>query len=74
MIHILLSSPHPYIFFNPDLVTMTFLGFKVQLPAYDIVDPQTNEIIEEKIMEKLLYDGLRRNGVDLTEDFNELPR
>ena len=69
-----LFSPHPYIFFNPDNVTMTFLGFIVEPPNYDVVDRQTKEIIEKNIMDMDLFFGLRQNGVDLTEDFNVLPR
>ena len=67
-------SPHPYIFFNHDGETMTFLGFNIDLENGDLLDPQTGTTIEEAIIDKSLIVALSRNFVDLTEDFDTLPR
>ena len=42
-------SKHPYLFFNQDHTTMTFLGFSI-LPNGDLIDHETNEIIERDLM------------------------
>lgn len=53
---------------------MTFLGFIVQRPTYDIIDAQTKEVLERKIMSQLLFNGLILNGVNLNEQFDNLDR
>ena len=71
----IICSHHPYIFFNPDQVTMTFMGFVVRPPEFYVVDPQTNEVIvEESIMRSNLFEGLRLNQVNLSENFDALNR
>ena len=63
MIVLLLFSPHPYLFFNQDHITMTFLGFFIN-SAGDLVDPQRSETLEKGLMSKPLQNGLRAQGVD----------
>ena len=63
MIVLLLFSPHPYLFFNQDHITMTFLGFSIN-SAGDLVDPQSSETLEKGLMSKPLRNGLRAQGVD----------
>ncbi|PFX19443.1 E3 ubiquitin-protein ligase RNF213 [Stylophora pistillata] len=57
------SSPHPYLFFNQDHVTMTFLGFFINC-AGDLVDPQTRRTLEKGLMSKTLRIGLQAQRVD----------
>ena len=63
MIVLLLFSPHPYLFFNQDHITMNFLGFSIN-SAGDLVDPQSSETLEKGLMSKPLRNGLRAQGVD----------
>ena len=62
------SSIHPYIFFNPDHATLTFLGFRVD-PDGNLLDPQTEEIVKENLMSKHLRTGLHVQKVDFSTDF-----
>ncbi|XP_068759451.1 E3 ubiquitin-protein ligase rnf213-alpha-like isoform X4 [Montipora capricornis] len=59
------SSPHPYLFFNEDHITMTFLGFSINSNG-DLVDPQASTILDRGLMPKRLTNGLRAQGVDFT--------
>ena len=61
-------SPHPYIFFNPDHATMTFLGFQVDQNG-NLLDPKTKEIIKRNIMSRPLRTGLHVQKVDLDNNF-----
>ena len=45
--------PHPYIFFNEDRATATFVGFTVTDDG-DLLDPRTDIILEEGIVEEAL--------------------
>ena len=67
MIVILLYSPHPYLFFNQDHITMTFLGFFIN-SAGDLVDPQTSQTLEKGLMSKSLRSGLQAQRVDFAAD------
>ncbi|KAK7494871.1 hypothetical protein BaRGS_00013998, partial [Batillaria attramentaria] len=68
------SSPHPYIFFNPDEHSMTFLGFSIDAASGNLVDQQTGRVLEQGIMTRQLYQSLMLNRVPLTENFDVLPR
>uniref|UniRef100_A0A8C1YEU9 RING-type E3 ubiquitin transferase n=1 Tax=Cyprinus carpio TaxID=7962 RepID=A0A8C1YEU9_CYPCA len=71
------SEPHPYIFFNNDHVSMTFIGFHLQPNAQkkiDAIDPSTNRVIKKNIMTRELYEGLKLQGVPFNIDFDQLPR
>ncbi|KAL3881514.1 hypothetical protein ACJMK2_027946, partial [Sinanodonta woodiana] len=68
------NSPHPYIFFNPDGHTITFLGFNIERNTGNLIDQQTKRVIETAIMPQNLYDSLLCNGVPISEDFDSLPR
>ncbi|XP_071066939.1 E3 ubiquitin-protein ligase RNF213 isoform X2 [Dasypus novemcinctus] len=71
------SEPHPYIFFNRDHVSMTFIGFHLrpnQNGGMDAISPLTGEVIKGNIMTTHLYDGLRHQGVPFNVDFDRLPR
>ncbi|KAL3881507.1 hypothetical protein ACJMK2_027939 [Sinanodonta woodiana] len=68
------SSPHPYLFFNPDGHTITFLGFNIERSTGNLIDQQTKQVLETAILPKKLYDSLVRNRVPIQEDFDSLPR
>lgn len=53
---------------------MTFLGFNIDKRTGNLVDLQTKTILEEEIMGTQLFNGLRRNTVNLTENYDTLPR
>ena len=60
-------SPHPYIFFNKDGVSITFVGFTVTKEGH-LINPQNQKVIEKRIMPKSLYGGLKVNRVDFADD------
>ena len=62
-------SFHPYLFFNQDHVSVTFLGFKIT-PDGNLVDPKDNTVIERGLMTKQLRDGLTLQRVNFDEDYN----
>eukprot|EP00063_Salmo_salar_P083286 XP_014058121.1 PREDICTED: E3 ubiquitin-protein ligase RNF213-like isoform X2 [Salmo salar] len=71
------SEPHPYIFFNDDHVSMTFIGFHLQpneQNSVDAVDPSTRRVIKRDIMTRELYEGLKLQRVPFNIDFDQLPR
>uniref|UniRef100_A0A3P9PGV9 RING-type E3 ubiquitin transferase n=1 Tax=Poecilia reticulata TaxID=8081 RepID=A0A3P9PGV9_POERE len=72
------NESHPYIFFNADHSSMSFLGFNVQIcqrrNTLRAVDPHSNEVLIENVMSLELFNGLQRQRISLTEDFDELPR
>lgn len=71
------SEPHPYIFFNDDHVSMTFIGFHLQpndQNYVDAIDPSTNRVIKKNIMTQALYEGLRLQRVPFNIDFDSLTR
>ena len=47
---------------------MTFLGFKI-LPNGDLVDPETNGVMEKQLLTKELRKGLADQKVNFDEDY-----
>ncbi|TRY85502.1 hypothetical protein DNTS_016006 [Danionella cerebrum] len=71
------SEPHPYIFFNDDHESMTFIGFHLQpndQNGIDAIDPSTNRVIKQNVMTVALYEGLKLQRVPFNINFDELPR
>ncbi|KAK7459431.1 hypothetical protein BaRGS_00038999, partial [Batillaria attramentaria] len=68
------NSPHPYIFFNPDGHTMTFLGFSIDRRTGDLCDQLTKKVLLKAVMTRDLYYGLADNGAPVKDDFDKLPR
>ncbi|XP_066560494.1 E3 ubiquitin-protein ligase rnf213-beta isoform X2 [Amia ocellicauda] len=66
------SESHPYIFFNADHMSMSFLGFHVK--NCDAVDPQSGRVLMRNVMSYDLLQGIQRQGISLTEDFDSLSR
>ena len=67
------SSPHPYVFFNDDGISMTFLGFNIT-PDGNMVDQATRNVLERNVMHRDLQQALRHNRVPLNENFDDLHR
>ncbi|XP_034002602.1 E3 ubiquitin-protein ligase rnf213-alpha-like isoform X2 [Trematomus bernacchii] len=71
------SEPHPYIFFNDDRDSMTFIGFHLVLndqKGVDAINPLTGKVIKKNIMTQELYTGLKHQRVPFNRDFDQLPR
>ncbi|XP_041633633.1 E3 ubiquitin-protein ligase rnf213-alpha isoform X2 [Cheilinus undulatus] len=71
------TEPHPYIFFNDDHVSMTFIGFHLQpneQNSVDAIEPTTGEVIKRNVMTRELYEGLRLQRVPFNINFDSLPR
>jgi len=74
VVFFLLCSPHPYLFFNDDGNSFTFMGFIINVQTGDILDPHTRETLTPKALPRQLHEALIRNRVNLSENFDELPR
>ncbi|XP_078736318.1 E3 ubiquitin-protein ligase rnf213-alpha-like [Lampetra fluviatilis] len=71
------SRPHPYVFFNADRHSLTFLGFHMQLNlrrGVDAVDPRTRDVLKPDAISIQLYMSLRAQRVDFNVNFDTLPR
>lgn len=71
------TEPHPYIFFNDDHVSMTFIGFHLQPNEQnyiDAIEPASGRVIKKNVMTKALYEGLKLQRVPFNTDFDSLPR
>ncbi|KAG8507497.1 LOW QUALITY PROTEIN: E3 ubiquitin-protein ligase RNF213 [Galemys pyrenaicus] len=71
------SEPHPYVFFNNDHTTMTFIGFHLQHNqegGVDAVDPRNGQVIKRHVMTAGLWQALRWQRVPFNVNFDELPR
>ena len=62
------NSSHPYIFFNQDGMSITFVGFMVTQNR-DLIDPAHHEVLEKAIITQQLYTGLKLNKVNFDEDY-----
>ena len=67
---------HPYIIFNADGVTFTFMGIFLDRKNYKFVNPNTNEIIDlpELALKSPLRIALLQQRVPIFENFNNFPR
>ncbi|XP_006105644.1 E3 ubiquitin-protein ligase RNF213 [Myotis lucifugus] len=71
------SEPHPYLFFNGDRTSMTFIGFHLEPKlkgTLDAIDHVSKKVIKKDVMNKDLYRVLLRQGVPFNVDFDALPR
>ncbi|KAJ8345991.1 hypothetical protein SKAU_G00301840, partial [Synaphobranchus kaupii] len=71
------SEPHPYIFFNDDHESMTFIGFHLKVNeqnSVDAIDPLRKTVIKRNVMSRELYEGLKLQRVPFNIDFDQLPR
>ncbi|KAF7645355.1 hypothetical protein LDENG_00206190 [Lucifuga dentata] len=70
------NESHPYIFFNADRFSMSFLGFNVKQVRNTLsaVDFHSQKVLIDNVMTHKLFEGLERQRISLTEDFDQLPR
>ncbi|XP_037593188.1 E3 ubiquitin-protein ligase RNF213 [Cebus imitator] len=71
------SEPHPYVFFNDDHTSMTFIGFHLEPNSHggvDAINHLTREVIKRDVMTMDLYKGLLLQRVPFNVDFDRLPR
>ncbi|KAK4812085.1 hypothetical protein QYF61_026917 [Mycteria americana] len=71
------SEPHPYLFFNEDRVSMTFIGFYFQpngSGGVDAINPLNGNIIKKNVMTSQLFNGLVLQRVPFNIPFDQLPR
>ncbi|XP_041073022.1 E3 ubiquitin-protein ligase rnf213-alpha-like isoform X2 [Carcharodon carcharias] len=71
------THPHPYIFFNADTFSMTFLGFHLRRNnrrGFDAVDQHTGEVLRGNIMSSQLESGLGLQRIRFNENIDALPR
>ena len=71
------SEPHPYVFFNSDHTSMTFIGFHFQSnqnDGVDAIDRLSGKVIKKDVMTVQLYQGLLLQRVPFNVDFDQLPR
>ncbi|XP_061741549.1 E3 ubiquitin-protein ligase rnf213-alpha-like isoform X1 [Nerophis ophidion] len=71
------TEPHPYIFFNDDHMSMTFIGFHLtpnEQKAVDAFDPKSGRVIKKNVMSLALFQGLQLQGVPFNTDFDKLSR
>ena len=61
---------HPYLFFNSDGITITFMGFCVNDKG-DAVDPNNGNMILPKVMSNDLKRWLLTQGVDLSDNYSK---
>ena len=66
-------SSHPYIFFNRDGNSITFVGVRVT-GNRDLIDFKNKAVIEHSVMKKSLYDTLNTNGVKFDEDYQKMSK
>ncbi|PFX29705.1 E3 ubiquitin-protein ligase RNF213 [Stylophora pistillata] len=62
------TSSHPYIFFNQDRITMTFVGFHID-PNGNLIDPDRQVIIQPNLMSRHLRTGLHVQKVDMQTNY-----
>lgn len=64
-------SSHPYLFFNQDRMSITFVGFMVTSNG-DLYDPaHRGGILEREIMTHRLYTGLKAQRVNFDDDYRQ---
>ncbi|XP_021270744.1 E3 ubiquitin-protein ligase RNF213 isoform X1 [Numida meleagris] len=71
------SEPHPYLFFNGDRVSMTFIGFHFkpnEVNGVDAINPLNGKVIKRNIMTSQLYNGLLLQRVPFDISFDSLSR
>ncbi|XP_006869704.1 PREDICTED: E3 ubiquitin-protein ligase RNF213 [Chrysochloris asiatica] len=71
------SEPHPYVFFNGDHISMTFIGFHLQEnrnQSIDAINHLNKQVIKKNVMTLELYQDLKNQRVRFNVDFDQLPR
>ncbi|KAI5615249.1 E3 ubiquitin-protein ligase rnf213-alpha [Silurus asotus] len=66
------QQAHPYILFNADNESMTFLGFHIH--NLNAVDARTKVIVEEKVINRTLFNQLNAQKVPFNINFEQMSR
>lgn len=66
------QQAHPYILFNADNESMTFLGFHIH--NLDAVDARTKKVVERRVIDRRLFDQLKAQRVPFNINFEDMPR
>jgi hypothetical protein len=53
---------------------MTFFGFNIDRKTGNLIDLQSKNVLEERVMDSTLFQLLVDNKVELTENFDNLAR
>lgn len=69
---VFVHSSHPYIFFNQDGMSLTFVGFKIASNG-DLIDAQ-KRVLEPALMTEQLKKGLKYQNVNFEEDYQQWSR
>ncbi|XP_065845272.1 E3 ubiquitin-protein ligase rnf213-alpha-like isoform X2 [Oscarella lobularis] len=64
------QDPHPYLFFNEDRQSMTFVGLRITRRG-QLVHMRTREILDEQIMTRELSAALHTQGFRLQQDYEQ---
>nr|XP_018671622.1 LOW QUALITY PROTEIN: E3 ubiquitin-protein ligase rnf213-alpha-like [Ciona intestinalis] len=67
------ENPHPYLFFNEDRVSMSFINFRIDR-AGNLLNPQNNTVLERGLIHHKLVRGLELQRVNIQENFDCLSR
>lgn len=64
-------SVHPYILFNQDQITFTFIGFCIETIGKHchVINPITNDVILHNVMTEELKGLLKLSGVEVSENY-----
>ena len=70
------NTKHPYIIFNSDRQTFTFMGIYLDRRKYKFIDPNTNEIMNDTEIQinNTLRINLLKERIPIYDNFNEFPR
>lgn len=78
--HLIISSSnclsfrlHPYLFFNRDLASLTYIGFNINDNG-DLINPTNHEVVEKSVISKQLVQDLKVNYCDFQESFISLQK
>ncbi|XP_030418159.1 E3 ubiquitin-protein ligase RNF213-like isoform X2 [Gopherus evgoodei] len=67
------QESHPYIIFHADNHSMEFLGFHINR-SFDAVDAHSQQVLEEKVIDRHLYRTLEAQEVPFNKKFEDLSR
>jgi hypothetical protein len=63
------ESAHPYLLFNEDGDSLTFVGFRVSVETGDLLHPESSAVLIHRAVTPRLYEFLKESGVDLDEQW-----
>ena len=64
------NSSHPYLFFNEDRHSMTFVGVQINREG-QLLDPQTGQVLDANMMSRDLSTALYTQGYRLQENYDD---